>query len=67
MEISIKANGTEEEISSFLSKYGDTPYHSQAVNLFDSVAWGNALALNTQESYKSYLDRVEKKKVGGNV
>ncbi len=62
---SIKANGTEEEISSFLSKYGDTPYHSQAVNLLDSVAWANALALNTQESYKSYLDRVEKKKLVG--
>lgn len=61
----IKHNGTEDEILAFLHKYGQTPYCKEASDLLDSIAWVNVLKLNTEESYKSYLDRTEKKELKG--
>ncbi len=61
----IKRNGSEDEIIYFLNKYAQTPYEKEATYLLDSVAWANVSKLNTQESYKSYLDRIEKKELSG--
>ncbi len=62
---SIKKDGSEDEIISFLNKYRHTPYYNEAAYLLDSTAWVNASKLNTQESYKSYLDRTQRKELNG--
>lgn len=62
---SIKRGGSEGEILFFVSKYAQTPYAKEASAMLDSVAWANALQLNTQESYKSYLERTEKRQLNG--
>jgi hypothetical protein len=62
---SIKQHGSEDEIISFLKKYPQTPYYKEATGILDSIAWINVLKLNTQESYKSYLHRTEKKELNG--
>lgn len=61
----IRQKAIETDIISFLSSNQGTPYQKEAETLLDSVAWINVSKTNTEESYKSYLDRATRKELIG--
>ncbi|MFT4072829.1 MAG: hypothetical protein QM654_13020 [Dysgonamonadaceae bacterium] len=62
---SISRSGNEEELKAFITQYGDSPYKQNACLLLDSLAWADVCKINTQEAYKSYIDRTAKKQLNG--